>query len=190
MNTFLFETEQVIPRPRDEVFAFFADATNLQSITPPWLQFHIETLEPIRMGTGVMIDYRLRVRGIPLRWRTRINVWEPPHRFVDEQIRGPYRLWVHEHTFDEVEGGTLIRDRVRYAVIGGALVNRLVVRRDVERIFAYRAGKLEVLFAPVAASDASAASASQSQAPGGPAGTNLPISSCCLARRRSSPPAR
>ena len=98
------------------------------------------------MGEGALIDYRLRVRGIPMRWRTRIDVWDPPHRFVDEQLRGPYRLWVHEHTFENVDGGTLMRDRVRYAVWGGALVNWLVVRRDVEKIFAYRTKQLDALF--------------------------------------------
>jgi ligand-binding SRPBCC domain-containing protein len=94
----------------------------------------------------VLIDYRLRVRGFPLRWHTRINVWQPPHRFVDEQIRGPYRLWVHEHTFAAHDSGTLARDHVCYAVPGGALVNMLFVRRDIERIFAHRQSKLRSLF--------------------------------------------
>jgi ligand-binding SRPBCC domain-containing protein len=138
--------EQWLPRPLAELFPFFADAANLERITPPWLGFHILTPPPVEMRQGALIDYRLRVRGIPLRWRTRIAVWEPPARFVDEQVRGPYRLWVHEHTFAEQEGGTLCRDHVRYAVPGGELVHRLLVRPDVERIFAWRQQVLRDLF--------------------------------------------
>lgn len=138
--------EQWLPRPLAELFPFFADAANLERITPPWLAFHILTPPPIEMHPGALIDYRLRVRGIPLRWRTRIAVWEPPARFVDEQVRGPYRLWVHEHTFAERDGGTVCRDAVRYAVPGGELVHRLLVRPDVERIFAHRQQALRELF--------------------------------------------
>ena len=133
-----FAAEQWLPRPRAEVFPFFADAANLERLTPPWLSFRILTPRPVAMAAGALIDYRLRIRGVPVRWRTRIAVWEPPDRFVDEQLRGPYRLWVHEHTFAERDGGTLCRDQVRYAVPGGALVDRLLVRPDVERIFAWR----------------------------------------------------
>jgi len=132
------EREQWFPRPLEEVFAFFADAGNLEAITPPWLGFEVLTPRPIAMRPGTLIDYRLRLRGVPLRWRTEISVWQPPHRFVDEQRRGPYRLWVHEHRFIEVPGGTEIVDRVRYAVPGGRLVERLVVDRDLARIFEYR----------------------------------------------------
>lgn len=148
MKTFLFEASQWIPRPRPEVFQFFSDVCNLEAITPPWLNFHIETPTPIEMRTGTMIDYRLRVHGIPLRWRTRIAAWEPDRCFVDEQLRGPYRVWHHEHRFEEADGGTRMRDRVRYAVVGGAWVNRLFVRKDVERIFAYRSKQLTELFTP------------------------------------------
>jgi hypothetical protein len=141
-----FTAEQWLPRPLAELFPFFADAANLERITPPWLGFRILTAGPIEMRAGVLIDYRLKVHGVPLRWRTRIAAWEPPERFVDEQIRGPYRLWVHEHTFAEQNGGTLCRDDVRYAVLGGALVDRLLVRPDVERIFAFRRQVLSDLF--------------------------------------------
>jgi hypothetical protein len=141
-----FTAEQWLPRPPAELFPFFADAANLERITPPWLAFRILTPGPIEMRPGALIDYRLKVHGVPLRWRTRIAAWEPPHRFVDEQLRGPYRRWVHEHTFVEQDGGTLCRDDVRYAVLGGALVDRLLVRRDVESIFAYRRRALSELF--------------------------------------------
>ena len=138
MKTFTLTSEQFIDRPLEEVFPFFADAANLEAITPPWLRFEIATDGPIEMAAGVHIDYRLKLRGIPLRWRSLISAWEPPHRFVDEQVRGPYRLWHHEHTFEERDGGTVVRDVIRYDVPGGELIDRLMVRRDVERIFAYR----------------------------------------------------
>lgn len=146
MRLFTFTAELWLPRAPAEIFPFFADARNLQAITPAWLDFQIVTPGPITMQAGTLIDYRLRVHGVPLRWRTRINVWEPPHRFVDEQLRGPYRQWLHEHTFVAQNGGTLARDVVRYAVPGGALVNWLFVRRDVERIFAHRQAKLRERF--------------------------------------------
>jgi ligand-binding SRPBCC domain-containing protein len=138
MRIFHLRDELLIARPREEVFAFFAEAGNLDAITPPWLNFRIVTPQPIAMRVGTKIDYKLRVHGFPASWRTLISAWEPPGRFVDEQLRGPYRLWVHEHTFEETAGGTLVRDHVRYAPIGGWLTHRLFVRRDVERIFAFR----------------------------------------------------
>jgi ligand-binding SRPBCC domain-containing protein len=137
-----YNSELWLPRSVDEVFAFFSDAYNLQAITPDWLNFEILTPRPIAMHAGALIDYKLRVRGIPLKWRTKITQWQPPHRFVDEQIRGPYRQWIHEHRFEPKDGGTLCKDHVRYAVLGGELVNRLFVRRDVEGIFDYRKAKL------------------------------------------------
>ena len=144
---FQLETELWLPHRRDEVFHFFADAFNLETLTPPWLKFEVLTPRPIVMHVGLQIDYRLRLRGLPLRWRSEITAWEPPGRFVDEQRRGPYRAWIHEHTFEERDGGTLARDRVQYAVIGGQLVNHLFVRRDVEKIFHFRREKLQELFA-------------------------------------------
>lgn len=135
-----------LPLPPDELFPFFADAGNLDALTPPWLHFHIVTPPPIAMREGALIDYRLRVHGIPLRWRTRINAWQPPHRFVDEQIRGPYRQWVHEHTFEPRDGGTLARDRVCYAVPFDWLTHRWLVRPDIENIFLFRAEALQRRF--------------------------------------------
>jgi ligand-binding SRPBCC domain-containing protein len=141
-----FEVEMVVPRRRDEVFAFFADARNLERLTPPWLRFEVATPEPILLHAGAEIQYRLRWHGIPLRWTSRITDWDPPRIFVDEQIRGPYRLWRHEHVFDEVEGGTRVRDRVLYAAPAPRFVERLFVRRDLERIFAYRQERLREIF--------------------------------------------
>ena len=144
---FKLETELWLPRRRDEVFRFFAAAFNLETLTPPWLKFEVLTPRPIEMRVGLRIDYRLRLRGLPLRWQSEIAAWEPPGRFVDEQRRGPYRAWIHEHAFEERDGGTLARDVVRYAVIGGRLINTLFVRRDVEKIFRFRREKLQELFA-------------------------------------------
>lgn len=143
-----FQSELWLPLPPEKVFPFFAEAENLEALTPSWLNFKILTSLPVVLGEGAVIDYRLRVRGLPLRWRTRINIWQPPHRFVDEQIRGPYRRWIHEHIFEPREGGTLARDRVRYAVPFDFLVHDLFVRRDVEKIFAFRAGELRKRFTP------------------------------------------
>lgn len=134
----IFTAELWLPLQREEIFSFFADAANLESITPPWVNFQTLTPTPIEMKPGTLIDYRIKIHGLPVKWRTRINAWEPPYRFVDEQLRGPYRKWVHEHTFVEKDGGTLCADRVEYAVPGGWLIDKLFVRRDVERIFAYR----------------------------------------------------
>lgn len=145
MHVQTFHAEQWLARPIEEVFTFFSDARNLQAITPDWLEFAILTPGTIEMKPGAVIDYRLRLHGIPLRWRTEIAVWEPPVRFVDEQRRGPYRLWIHEHRFSPQKGGTLAVDQVRYSVLGGRLVDWLFVRRDVRRIFAFRRRRLEEL---------------------------------------------
>ena len=139
------EMRQWFPRPREEVFAFFSDAANLERITPPWLRFHTLTPLPIAMRPGATIDYRLRLRGLPLRWQSEITVWDPPRRFVDEQRRGPYRSWIHEHELTERDGGTEVRDFVRYAVPGGRWLDRLLVRPDVARIFDYRRRMLQEL---------------------------------------------
>ncbi len=149
MKTFRLQTGLWLPKPLDEVFPFFADAHNLQAITPPFLRFEVETPRPVPMEEGSLIDYKLRVRGLPLRWRSEITAWEPPYRFVDEQRQGPYRLWVHEHRFTEREGKTFCEDDVEYAVPGGALINWLVVERDVKAIFAYRSKKLVEIFGAV-----------------------------------------
>jgi ligand-binding SRPBCC domain-containing protein len=142
-----FQSRLWLPLSPGEVFPFFSDAANLEAITPPWLSFHIATPGPIEMREGTLIDYRLRVRGLPLRWRTRINVWEPPYRFVDEQLRGPYRQWIHEHSFEAADGGTMATDTVRYAVHFDFLVHDLLVRPDIERIFEHREKALKRIFA-------------------------------------------
>jgi ligand-binding SRPBCC domain-containing protein len=142
-----FQSELWLPLPPEELFPFFADAANLEAITPPWMHFYIVTPPPIEMRKGALIDYKLRVRGIPLRWRTRINVWQPAHCFVDEQIRGPYRQWIHEHRFEAHDGGTLARDVVRYAVPFDFLTHRWLVRPDIESIFRFRAEALRKRFA-------------------------------------------
>lgn len=135
-----------LPRPRTEVFAFFADPGNLETLTPPWLKFHILTPSPIIMRAGALIDYRLRVHGLGVRWQSEITAWQPPVRFVDEQRRGPYRVWIHEHTFEEEDRGTSVWDRVRYRVPGGRLINRLFVRRDLHAIFSFRQKRLREIF--------------------------------------------
>jgi ligand-binding SRPBCC domain-containing protein len=141
-----FSTEQYLPAPLETVFGFFADPRNLETLTPPWLRFRIVSRDPIRMETGTRIDYRLRLRGVSITWQSEITVWEPPHRFVDEQRRGPYRRWIHEHRFEAAGTATVVSDRVRYAVPGGHLVDRLLVAPDLRRIFAFRRAKLAGIF--------------------------------------------
>lgn len=132
--------------PIDRVFSFFSQAENLQKLTPPWLNFHILTPEPIEMDVGTTIDYRIKVHGWPIRWRTLITAWQPPYRFADRQLKGPYRLWDHEHRFESIDGGTLCHDDVRYWPRGGAIVHALRVRQDIRQIFAYRQEQLTRLF--------------------------------------------
>ena len=134
----LLEVDQFLPAPLEEVFPFFAEARNLEALTPPWLKFHVLTPEPILMSRGARIEYRLRIRGFPVGWESEITAWEPPHRFVDEQRRGPYRIWIHEHTFEREGTGTRTRDRIQYAAPGGELVRRFLVEPDVRVIFSYR----------------------------------------------------
>ena len=143
------ERTQVIPRRRSEVFAFFADAHNLERITPDSLGFRILTPDPIEMRAGTLIDYSLRLHGVPLRWRTRIDEFEPEERFVDTQLRGPYRLWHHRHEFEETADGTRMRDLVNYELPFGPLgtiARALFVRRSLERIFDYRAQAIAEIF--------------------------------------------
>jgi len=140
------QTELWLPRPRTELFLFFAEARNLETLTPAWLKFEVLTPVPIEMRSGTLIDYRIRVHGFPIRWRTEIAEWDPPRQFVDVQLSGPYTWWHHTHTFEESAGGTLCRDRVRYRPRGGALIHWLFVRRDVERIFQFRQQRLREFF--------------------------------------------
>lgn len=150
------EAVQELDHPPAEVFPFFADAHNLEAITPSLLKFEVLTPKPIEMREGLILDYRLRVRGVPIRWRTEILDWDPPRGFVDNQLRGPYALWHHTHTFEPIDGGERTRctDIVRYRPRGGplaALINRFFVQRDVLAIFQHRFEKLEKIFPAQAA---------------------------------------
>ncbi len=141
MSTYVLEREQIVRAPLEEVFDFFSQARNLEALTPSWLRFHVLTPEPIVMHGGQVIEYRLRLRGVPLRWVSLIEEWDPGRMFVDRQLSGPYRLWHHTHEFASHPDGTLVRDRVRYQIpLGplGALAHALFVRRDLERVFDFR----------------------------------------------------
>lgn len=146
---YILDREQWVPASLQEVFPFFADAANLQALTPEWLSFQILTPQPIAMRAGALIDYRLRWHGVPLNWKTQILVWEPPHHFEDLQLKGPYKLWHHTHRFESVSGGTRILDHVRYALpfgILGRAVHAVSVRNNIEEIFRYRQEKVRDLF--------------------------------------------
>lgn len=147
MSTYRFHRELRLPHSRPAVFDFFARAENLERITPPWLRFRLLTPRPIRLERGATIAYALRLHGIPVRWITEIEDWEPPVRFVDVQKKGPYRVWRHTHRFEETEGGTRMVDDVEYALpLGflGRLFHRLV-ERDISRIFDYRTEQVTAL---------------------------------------------
>jgi ligand-binding SRPBCC domain-containing protein len=143
------ERTTVISRDQASVFAFFAEAANLQRITPAFLDFEIVTPQPIAMGTGTLIDYKMKLSGLPVRWRTRIQEFEPSSHFVDIQLKGPYRLWHHRHEFEAVSGGTKMRDIVDYELPFGAIgtiARALFVRRTLDHIFDYRASAIEEIF--------------------------------------------
>ncbi len=143
---FILRSSVVLDHSPEKLFEFFSDAFQLEQITPPWLNFRIQTPAPINIRKGCLIDYSIRLRGIPIRWRTEISDWNPPFSFVDRQLKGPYLLWEHLHTFEKVPEGTLARDEVRYRVPGGRLVNWLMVKSDLIRIFEFRRNKMLELF--------------------------------------------
>lgn len=137
----VLSSRQWIPAPLEECFAFFSDAANLEALTPPFLSFKILTPPPIEMRVGALIDYRIRLMGVPMPWRTRIDEWQPGRGFVDTQLRGPYARWVHRHTFTPADGGTWVKDEVEYALPFAPLsapAHALFVRPQLRAIFAYR----------------------------------------------------
>lgn len=151
MQVHFLERSQRVEIPVDLAFDFYADTHNLEPMTPPWLHFRLTSEEPVTMGAGALLDYTLKLHGVPIGWTTRIETWSPPTGFVDTQLKGPYALWEHTHVFeDDGEGATVIHDRVRYAIpFGplGAIAHRLFVRRDLRRIFDYRAEAFSRLIA-------------------------------------------
>ena len=148
MKTYWLRKTIWLPQPRAKVFEFFSNPGNLDRLTPAWLNFAIVAPASSKMIQGALLNYRLRIRGIPVRWQSEIAVWEPPRRFVDRQTKGPYSLWIHEHTFEERDNGTLVGDNVEYAVPGGRIVQQFLVAPDIERIFDYRHKMLDELFNP------------------------------------------
>lgn len=165
MRIHTLHREQRLDGTPDEVFPFFADAFNLEALTPPLLRFRVVTPRPIDLYAGALIQYALKLRGVPISWLTSIQRWDPPHAFVDTQIKGPYALWHHTHTFepddsDPTRPGTIMTDTVRYGIAFGPLgelANKLMVRRDVEAIFDYRAAEIPRLLAEFRARQPAAA---------------------------------
>lgn len=150
MKAHILESTTIINKPLETVFDFFSKAENLNELTPPELHFKILTPLPIRMFPGTLIEYRIKLNGIPFNWKTKISAWEPPHCFVDEQIKGPYVRWHHTHTFKAIDAHTTeMTDRVEYLSPGWILeplINALFVRKKVEAIFTYREEKLKAIF--------------------------------------------
>ncbi len=148
-RSYRLERTQLVPRPREEVFAFFSDAKNLEQITPAFLQFHVLNEGSTGVRAGMLIDYRLKLFGLPFRWQSQIASFEPGKQFVDVQLRGPYRSWRHLHEFRDVPGGTQMLDRVEYELpFGplGSLAHVLFVRRTLGRVFDFRREKIEEIF--------------------------------------------
>ncbi len=143
---YILTAELVLNRSLEEAFDFFSRAENLEAITPDFLQFRIVTPLPIQMEAGALIDYRLKLHGLPIKWRTEIAAWEPPFRFVDQQLWGPYKRWHHEHTFEAIDADTtLARDEVHYIPRFGSVVHKLFVMPDLMKIFGYRQDRLAEL---------------------------------------------
>ena len=146
MAEHIIDQSFTIGQSKEDIFEFFASAENLERLTPPWLNFKILSALPIDMAAGTVIEYQIKLHGIPIRWESEITLWDPPHRFCDVQRKGPYRKWVHEHIFETSDVGTLVRDRVNYEVIGGNLINKLFVKKDLDKIFNYRQATLLSIF--------------------------------------------
>ena len=168
MELFSVQSSVWLPKSLSEVFSFFADARNLEQLTPARFRFRVLSSGPVIMGEGTKIDYRLRIYGIPVRWQSEITKWEPPYRFVDHQRRGPYQLWVHEHRFEGRGGLTRVDDFVRYAVFGGHVVDRFLVQRDLPRLFRFRRGRLRQIFGDVPTSELRELTSSEGAVPPGP----------------------
>lgn len=149
MKTYLLQRKQLVPKPLSEVFAFFSKPENLGRLTPKNLGFQNLTPSPINMKEGALIDYTIKIAGIPVRWTTLITLYEPPHRFVDVQLKGPYSYWHHTHTFLKTDDGTLITDEVQYALpfgILGNVIHELAVKHQLDHIFSRRGEIIQHIF--------------------------------------------
>jgi len=152
MSEHILERTQIIKKPREEVFNFFADAGNLERITPPELKFHIISPQPIDIKKGALIDYQLKLRGIPITWKTEITEWNPPVSFVDTALKSPYKQWIHRHTFEENESGeTVMKDVVRYRLPFEPLgdLAHWYVKKELNYIFDYRYKVIEEIFSEI-----------------------------------------
>jgi ligand-binding SRPBCC domain-containing protein len=149
VKTYILKQETIIHQPLETVFQFFSTAENLNRLTPPHLKFEILTPLPITMAKGTLIDYQLKIYYFPVKWKTEIIVWEPPYRFIDSQLKGPYRKWIHEHKFEAVGEKTKMTDTLEYAIPGGifsAIINNLFVKKDIQNIFNFREEQLLTIF--------------------------------------------
>ena len=149
MENFTIYRSQFIDKPRDVVFSFFSKPENLEYITPPYLHFKIMNTLPVSMKEGQIINYKLRIRGISIKWSSLIKSYSPPFNFIDEQIKGPYSVWHHTHEFIEEKNGTRIIDNIIYKIpLGfiGKLINHFWVAKDLEKIFNYRQDKVNEFF--------------------------------------------